>query len=189
MLQVAQNEACQKLAGTFHTTPVDMMHSLLSIPPIRFCLCHLLHTQGCCLASQPLSCLLRHPNSTSKVTLIPPHVPTTPILPAIADVPPMNPIFSFPNYPATPPWSHDHVSLHHRSKDTTPSHNILKNLTGSTIFLSSAPFYIPKLYLHIFAIYDDTRLIISDYCIASTPMSSLLLATTSSLKRVGDHPE
>ena len=44
MLQVAQNEACQKLASTFHTTPIDMMHSLLSIPPICFHLCHLLRT-------------------------------------------------------------------------------------------------------------------------------------------------
>ena len=46
MLQVAQNEACRKLAGTFHTTPVDMTHSLLSIPPIRFRLRHLLRSQG-----------------------------------------------------------------------------------------------------------------------------------------------
>ena len=64
MLQVAQNEACRKLVSTFHTTPVHMLHSLLSIPPIRFRLRHLLHTQGHRLASQPPSCLLRHPEST-----------------------------------------------------------------------------------------------------------------------------
>ena len=58
-----------------------------------------------------------------------------------------------------------------------------------TIFLSSAPFHIPKLFLHIFAIYENTRLIISDYTLASTLTSSLLLATTSSLQRVGDCPE
>ena len=189
MLQVAQNEVCRKLAGTFHTTPTYMIHSLLSIPPIRFRLRHLLCTQGRRLAAQPLSCSLRHPNATCKVTLIPPHVPTTPILPAIADTPPMNPVFSFPNHPATPPWSHDRVTLHHHSKDTNPTRNLLKNLTDCTIFLSPAPFHIPKLYLYIFAIYNNSRLIISDYCIASTPTSSLLLATTSSLQSVGDRPE
>ena len=57
------------------------------------------------------------------------------------------------------------------------------------ILFASAPFHIPKLYLHVFAIYNNTHLNIFDYCTASSPMSSLLLATTSSLKRVGDCPE
>ena len=188
-LQVAQNEAYCKLAGTFHTTPTSMIHSLLSIPPILFRLRHLLRTQGHRLASQPPSCLLCNPITTRKVTLLPSHTPVTPILPPIADTPPMNTVFSFLNHPATPPWSHDRVTLYHRSKVTTLSLNTLKTLTDTTIFLSSAPFHISKLYLHIFAIYNNTHLIISNYCIASSPMSSLLLATTSSLKRVGDHPE
>ena len=41
-LQVTQNKACHKLAGIFHTTPISMTHSLLSIPPICFNLCSLL---------------------------------------------------------------------------------------------------------------------------------------------------
>jgi hypothetical protein len=189
MLQVAQNEACQKLTGTFHTTPIDMTHSLLSIPPIRFRLRHLLQSQGCCLASLPHSCLLHHPSSTRKSTLLLSHVPTAPILPPIAETPPMNPIFSFPHHPAAPPWSHPHVTLHTHSKNTTPSLNALKKLSAITIFLSSAPFHIPNLYLHIFAIYNANTLTISDYCTMSTPTLSLLLAATSSLKRVRDCPE
>jgi hypothetical protein len=78
---------------------------------------------------------------------------------------------------------------HHCSKNTTPSLNALKNLHDTTIFLSSTPFHIPKLYLHIFAIYNDTHLTIYDYCIASSLTSLLLLTATSSLKRVGDCPE
>ena len=188
-LQVTQNEACQKLASIFHTTPVTMTHSLLSIPPICFHLQSLLQSQGHHLASQPPSCLLQNPHLTRKVTLIPSHVPTTPLLPAIADTPPMNPIFTFPNHPATPPWSHPHATLHQRSKNTTPAHNALKNLSNTTIFLSSTPFHIPKVYLHIFAIYDHNTLIIYDYCTTSSPTYSLLLATTSLLRRLGDHPE
>ena len=165
------------------------MHSLLSIPPIRFRLRHLLRSQGRRLASLPPSHLLRQPTFTRKSTLILSHIPTCPILPPIAETLPMNPVPPFPNHPATPPWSHPRVTLHHRSKNTTPSLNALKKLTSTTIFLSSAPFHSPKLFLHIFAIYNDTHLTIYDYCIASSLMSSLLLAATSSLKRVGDCPE
>ena len=188
-LQVAQNEACRKLAGTFHTTPIDMMHSLLSIPPIRFRLRHLLRTQGRRLASLPPSHLLRRPSHTRKSTLVPPHVPTPPLLPPIAETPPFISAFSFPNHPATPPWSHPRATFHTRSKNNAPSLSVLKKLSGTTIFLASAPFHTPKVYLHIFAIYDDTSLIISDFCLASSPIHSLLLAATSSLKRVGDRPE
>ena len=188
-LQVAQNEACRKLAGTFHTTPVNMIHSLLSIPPIRVRLRHLLHSQGQRLASQPPSCLLRRPSHTRKSTLPPSHVPIAPILPPIAETPSMNPVFSYPSHPATPPWSHERATLHKRSKNITPSLTALIKLTDITIFLSSAPFHTPNLYLHIFAIYHSSVLTISDYCIVSTPTHSLLLATTSSLKRVGDCPE
>ena len=186
MLQVTQNKACQKLAGTFHTTPVSMLHALISIPPIHFRLHHLLRSQGYRLTSQPPSCLLHHPQSTRKVTLLPSHVPMPPILPTVAETLPMNPVFSFPNHPTTPPWSHPCVTFHHQSKNTTLSRNALKKLSNTTIFLSSSPFHIPKVYLHVFAIYDNSSLIIFDYCTASTPTSSLLLAATSSLKRVGD---
>ena len=188
-LQVAQNEACRKLAGTFHTTPIDMMHSLLAIPPIRFRLRHLLRSQGRRLASLPPSCLLRRLSNTRKSTLIPSHVSLSPLLPPIAETPSFISAFAFPCHPASPPWSHPRATFHVRTKDNNPALSLLKKLTGTTIFLASAPFHTPKVYLHIFAIYDDTTLTISNYCLASSPVHSLLLAATSSLKRVGDRPE
>jgi hypothetical protein len=98
----------------------------------------------------------------------------------------MNTIFSFLNHPASPPWSHPCATLHHRSKHTTPALTALKKLTDTTIFISSSPFHILKVYLHVFAIYHDNTLLIYDYSLASSPTSSLLLAVTSLLKRVGD---
>jgi hypothetical protein len=38
VLQVAQNEACRKLGGFFRTTPINLLHNLLAIPPICYCL-------------------------------------------------------------------------------------------------------------------------------------------------------
>ena len=188
-LQVAQNEACCKLAGIFHTTPTTMTHSLLTIPPIRFGLQALLCSHGQQLSTLPPSCLLHNLHKTRKTTLIPSHFPTTPLLPPITKTPPPISVFSFPNPPASPPWSHPHATFHNHSKNNTPALTVLKNLTGTTIFLASAPFHTPKVYLHIFAIYNDTSLRITDFCTASSPMHSLLLAATSSLKRVGDRPE
>ena len=102
-LQVAQNEACRKLAGIFHTMPTSMTHTLLAIPPIRFCLRALLCSHGHRLSSLPPSCLLCNLQKTHKLTLIPSHFPTTALLPPIAETPPPISVFSFPNHPAEPP--------------------------------------------------------------------------------------
>ena len=149
----------------------------------------LLRAQGHCLASQPPKCLLQNLHLTCKTTLIPSHVPIAPLLPSVTKTPPMNTVFSFPNHPASPLWSHPHTTLNHCSKNTAPSRTTLKKLHDTTIFLSSAPFHIPKVYLHIFAIYNNNALIIYDYCTTSSLTSSFLLAATSSLRRVGDRPE
>ena len=101
----------------------------------------------------------------------------------------MDPVFSYPNHPATPPWSHPHATFNTRSKNTSPALTVLKKLPDMMIFLSSVLIHIPKVFLHVFAIYNKNTLLITDYCTASTPMHSLLLATTSLLKRVGDCPE
>ena len=122
-------------------------------------------------------------------TLIPRHIPTPPILPPVAETPPLHPIPCFPNHPASPPWSHPRVTLHHKTKDTTPARTALKKLTAVTIFLSSAPFHTPGAFLHVFMIYHSSSLHITDFCIASTPTQSLLLAATSSLRRVGICPD
>jgi Reverse transcriptase (RNA-dependent DNA polymerase) len=42
ILTVAQNEACRKMAGVFRTTPCSLTELLVSMPPIRFRLRHLL---------------------------------------------------------------------------------------------------------------------------------------------------
>ena len=188
-LQIAQNEACRKLAGTFHTTPTDMVQSLVAIPPIHVHLRHLLRSQGRRLASLPPSHLLRQLPLTQKSTLIPRHAPILPILPPVAETPTLHPIPFFPNHPASPLWSHPHVTLHHKTKNTAPALAALKKLPEVTIFLASAPFHTPRLFLHVFAIYISSRLHISDFCIASSPSHSLLLAATSSLRRVGIRPD
>jgi hypothetical protein len=53
ILQMAQNKACQKLAGVFKTTPVNLIHTLLCIPPIEYWLCHLLRSAGSCISLLP----------------------------------------------------------------------------------------------------------------------------------------
>ena len=188
-LQIAQNEACRKLAGTFHTTPTAMVESLVAIPPIRVRLRHLLRSSGRRLASLPPSHALRQLTLTRKSTLIPRHAPSLPILPPIAETPPFHPIPCFPDHPATPPWKHPRVTLNCKTKNTTPALEALKTLPEVAVFLASAPFHTPGVFLNVFAIYLSSRLHITDYCLASTPTDSLLLAATSSLRRVGIRPD
>jgi Reverse transcriptase (RNA-dependent DNA polymerase) len=60
ILSVAQNEACCKLAGIFRTTPCSLTELLVSIPPIRFRLRHLLCNLGKRVSSLPSSHYLCH---------------------------------------------------------------------------------------------------------------------------------
>ena len=57
--QVAQNDALRRIAGCFHTTPVDPLHHLLAILPIRFTLSKLCNSYLDRLAHLPPTHLLR----------------------------------------------------------------------------------------------------------------------------------
>jgi Reverse transcriptase (RNA-dependent DNA polymerase) len=59
ILTVAQNEACRKMAGVFRTTPGNLTELLVSIPPIRFRLRHLLRNFGSRMARLPVDHYLR----------------------------------------------------------------------------------------------------------------------------------
>jgi hypothetical protein len=54
-LQVAQNEGIRKIAGAFKTTPLDPLHNLIRIPPIRYVLDKLMHSYSNRLQGLPLN--------------------------------------------------------------------------------------------------------------------------------------
>jgi hypothetical protein len=86
ILMVAQNEACRKMAGVFHTTPCSLTELLVSIPPIRFRLQHL-HNFGSRISRLPASHHLHHlSTSSNRITLPPHHSISTPAFPYIVEI-------------------------------------------------------------------------------------------------------
>jgi hypothetical protein len=75
VLQVAQNEACRKLAGVFRTTPTYEAQKL-GIPPLRYRLRHLLRLAGSHLSRLPPFCAMRNPDASRKTVLPPSHFST-----------------------------------------------------------------------------------------------------------------
>jgi hypothetical protein len=108
VLQVAQNEVCRKLGGFFRTTPVNLLHNLLSIPPICYRLCHLLRQACDQVAHLPPFVALCNPKRTWRITRIPAFSPCPLVLPPL-DIP--QPPFMLPPHPALPPWHHPRFDL------------------------------------------------------------------------------
>src|SRR5579863_1392692 len=108
ILQVAQNLGCRKIGGFFRTTPTDLMHTLVNIPPIHFRLQHLLRSTGTCWARLPPSSAMRSHDFIRKSTLIPPFLPLPPFLPPIAEIP-----LTLPTY-SPPPSPRNRIPVHPR---------------------------------------------------------------------------
>jgi Reverse transcriptase (RNA-dependent DNA polymerase)/Endonuclease-reverse transcriptase len=106
ILTVAQNEACRKMAGVFRTTPGNLTELLVSIPPIRFRLRHLLRNFGTRMARLPADHYLRTlPTSSRSITLPPRYSPSGPLFPFIAEVEHTNTASYTPRHPSLPDWS------------------------------------------------------------------------------------
>jgi hypothetical protein len=136
ILQITQNEACRKAAGVFRTTPNDLVHTLVSIPPIRYRLRHLLRNATDRLSRLPPSHSLRNPQRNRKTTSIPRYEELDHIIP-----PPISyPIFVTPPKPSSLKWSHERFML----KPKTPDAKIaLRSKNVTKIFLHNSPFHIP----------------------------------------------
>ena len=107
-LQVAQNDAIRKMTGAFKTTPVDPLHFIAAIFPVKIQLTKLLGEYADRVHRLPPSTQLRtlRTSDTNPVAVWPQWFPiSTPILrlPAPSSQPPL---FSFPAHPALRHWTH-----------------------------------------------------------------------------------
>jgi len=80
ILQVAQNVAVQKISGTFRTTPVEPLHNMLAIPPIKYTIAKYHKAFTSRLSKLPPSTLLRTlPSHDPSTIYTPPTVIPTPL--------------------------------------------------------------------------------------------------------------
>jgi len=104
ILQVAQNVAVCKISGTFRTTPIELLHNMLAIPPIKFTIAKYRKAFTVRLSKLPPSALLcTLPSNDPSAFYIPPTpipTPLTSLLPT-----------SFPTFciPTGLTWSHPRV--------------------------------------------------------------------------------
>jgi len=85
ILQVAQNVAVRKISGTFRTTPIEPLHNMLAIPPIRFTIAKYREAFTIRLSKLPPSALLctitSHDPSAFYIPPTPIPTPLTSLLP------------------------------------------------------------------------------------------------------------
>jgi hypothetical protein len=185
ILTVAQNEACRKMAGVFRTTPGNLTELLVSIPPIRFRLRHLLRNFGSRMSRLPADHYLRSlPMTSRSITLPPRHSPSGPLFPFIAEIKPAPTISYTPRHPSLPDWSRQRVIFHPYSPLHKPSLDALKNPSSTKIFITSTSFHLPHLHLGIFATYFNNNLHISDYVLESSQKRCTTSALLHALRRL-----
>jgi retron-type reverse transcriptase len=179
-LQIAQNDACRKLAGVFRTTPVHLTEKLLNIPPVRYRFRHLLRNAGARLARLPSDCTIRSLERTRPVMCIPRHVPLPPILPTCAETPPLlDTPFTYPLHPSTPTWHDPSFTIHPRSQNkrntVNPSKTVILNNTAHIKIFFAATLS-PSLHLKsvTYAVFLHHRLILSDIHSAPTTQAAYL---------------
>jgi Reverse transcriptase (RNA-dependent DNA polymerase) len=187
ILQTAQNKACQKLVGVFKTTPVNFIHTLLCIPPIEYRLHHLLRSAGSCLSQLPPSHALCTPEASRRVTGIPRHTDTLPIIPPHFIPQSKYPYLPLP-HPGALPWTHAHFCLHKKPPHKKDPHTAAKTALRTTnhltikLFILTKPSSCPDYLLGLFGIFIDNSLHILDFI--SYPMASgaLLLSLLHGLR-------
>jgi hypothetical protein len=185
ILQVAQNEACRKIGSFFCTTPTNLMHNLLSIPPIRYRLWHLIHQASLRLDRLPPFVSIRNPARTHGATGVLNHVECRAILPpSMYPAPP----FDLPPHPSTPPWSNPRFIVHLKPKDKRgfgPSKGALRGTDPSIwkVWLMVTKAQASDRNLALYCVFQGDIPFMSDY----TPIYSqggLLLALSLALGRI-----
>jgi len=148
VLQVAQNDAVQRLSGTFKTTPIEPLHNMVAIPPIRFLIPKLrLQARNRIARLPPTHRLLTLPNADTS-RFYPPFI-TIPT--ALTTLLPSSPQpFYLPSHRM---WSHPQVtSSLTRPKDDKLLSAVRAWASRSTINSTSVYVYpLPHPHTHAFA--------------------------------------
>ena len=104
ILQVAQNVAVRKISGTFRTNPVEPLHNMLAIPPIKYTVAKYHEAFTNRLSKLPPTALLRTlPSNDPSAFYVPPNPIPTPLTSLL---PTSFPVFCIPTGLT---WSHPRV--------------------------------------------------------------------------------
>jgi len=104
ILQVAQNAAVRRISGTFRTNPVEPLHHMLAIPPIKYTIAKYRAAFSAHLSRLPPTALLRNITTHDPAAI---YTPLSPVPTALTSLLPS----VFPTFciPTNLTWSHPRV--------------------------------------------------------------------------------
>jgi hypothetical protein len=173
------------MAGVFRTMPCSLTELLVSVPPIRFRLRHLLHNFGARLSCLPANHhLLNLTSSSRRITLPPRHSISTPIFSYIAEIKTSSSPTYTPHHLSLTDWSRQRVVFYPYSPLHKPLLNALSDPIPTKILITSTDFHLPHLHLGIFVIYFNNSLHILDYVLESSQKRCTTLALLHALWQV-----
>jgi hypothetical protein len=161
------------------------MHNLLSIPPIRYHLRHLLCQASSRLERLPPSVAVRNSARTRGATGILAHEECLPILPVLEyEAPP----FHLPHHLATPAWSNARFTVHQKPESRDGfglSKRALKEKNAGVwkIWVMVTEGHASEWSLAMYCIFKDDTPFVSDYTPFQSP-GGLLLALSLARGRV-----
>ena len=187
ILQVAQNDAVRRISGSFRTTPVEPLHNMLAIPPIRFTIAKYHAAFTTRLSRLPPTANLRTITSVDNTAFFNPPVPIP--TPLTSLLPPSFPTFHIPTGLT---WSHPQVHnvlISPRSKPRADTITQLANQppAGFTC-VHVYPIPHPEHHAAAFLSYLDGTLIERGYKLTHDPILAAAEAAIAGVLSLGPHP-
>ena len=126
ILQVAQNQAIRKISGTFRTNPIEPLHHMLAIPPIRFTIAKYREAFTARLSRLPPTAYLRTITAHDPAALFVSHTPIPTSLTSLLPT-------SFPTFciPTGLTWTHERVFNNLSSPRTNTCTQAINNIANN----------------------------------------------------------
>ena len=186
-LQVAQNEAVRRISGSFRTTPIEPLHNMLAIPPIRFTIAKYRAAFTARLSRLPPTANLRTITSVDRMAFFNPPVliptPLTSLLPS-----------SFPTFhiPTGLTWSHPRVHNALTSPKSKPRADTIAQLANQPpagyTCVHVYPLPHPEHSAAAFLSYIDGTLVERGFKVTHDPVMAAAEAAIAGVLSLGPHP-
>ena len=187
ILQVAQNDAVRQISGTFRTTPVEPLHNMLAIPPIKFTIAKY---------RVAFTTHISHLPPTAKLCTIISSDPTNYYVPPIPIPTPLTSLLptSYPVYciPSNITWTHNNVHNGLLSPKTDARTVTILQIANNTPVNHTAihvyPVPHPDHFIATFLTFQDGSLIERGFRSSSDCVTAVAEAAIAGVLSLGRHP-